>query len=68
MKTKPFYKSSESWASLFAALYTLGNTTGVYSQVPKAWSGIALAIIVGLYSVARGQAKSGVKPDVPPAA
>jgi hypothetical protein len=63
METKPFYKSSEAWASLFGALFTFGNTTGVIDQVPKSWSAIALALIIGLYSVARGQAKSGVKPD-----
>jgi hypothetical protein len=63
METKAFYKSSEAWASLFAALYAAANTTGVIDQVPKSWSSIALALIVGLYSVARGQAKSGVKPD-----
>jgi hypothetical protein len=44
-------------------LFTFGNTTGVIDQVPKSWSAIALALIIGLYSVARGQAKSGVKPD-----
>jgi len=63
LETKPFYKSSEAWASLFGALLTGANTTGVITQVPKSWSTIALAIIIGLYSVARGQAKSGVKPD-----
>lgn len=46
--------------SIFTGAYMVLNTTGVVSQVPAKWSGVALAVVSGLYAVARGQAKQGV--------
>lgn len=63
METKPGYKTTEFWASIFAGIYLVLNTTGAIDQIPKSWGAIALAIVSGAYAVSRGEAKQGVKPD-----
>lgn len=63
METKPGYKTTEFWASILTGLYLVLNTTGAIDQIPKSWGAIALAIVSAAYSVSRGQAKQGVKPD-----
>ena len=60
METKPFYKTSEFWLSIIAALGVL--STSIADLYPGRWAAVATAIIVGLYSVARGVAKAGVPP------
>jgi hypothetical protein len=63
METKPGYLTTEFWISLFTGGYMFLNTTGVLNQIPDKYSGLFLAIIGGAYTVSRGQAKNGVKPD-----
>jgi len=63
VETKPGVKTTEFWVSIFTAGYMFLNTTGAIDQIPKTWSGIAMAIVSALYAVSRGQAKQGVKPD-----
>lgn len=63
METKPAIRTTEFWVSIFTGAYLMLNTTGALDQVPESWSAIALAIVGGAYSVSRGQAKQGVKPD-----
>ena len=60
METKPFYLTSEFWGSLITGVATFGNTLDLWHFIPKTWSTVATAIIVGLYSNSRGNAKSGV--------
>jgi len=60
METKPFFQSSEFWVSLVTGLYMFFNTTDVLNQVPPRYAAIALAVVTALYTLARGQAKSGV--------
>src|SRR3982750_1094226 len=63
METKPFYKTSEFWLSIIAALGVL--ITSMADLYPGRWAAAATAIIIGLYSVARGVAKAGVPPTPP---
>ncbi len=65
METKPGYLTTEFWVSIFTGFYMVLNTTGVLSQIPDKFAGIATAIIAAAYAVSRGQAKQGVKPDPP---
>ena len=65
METKPAYLTTEFWVSILTGLYMVANTTGAVDQIPKTWSGIALAIVGAAYAVSRGQAKQGV-PYTPP--
>jgi hypothetical protein len=66
METKPGYLTTEFWVSIFTGGYMFLNTTGVLDQIPNRYSGLLLAIIGGAYTVSRGQAKNGVKPDPKP--
>lgn len=63
METKPGYLSSEFWVSIITGIYMVMNTTGIVNQIPDRYAGIGLAIVTALYTVSRGQAKQGVKPD-----
>ena len=63
METKPGYLTTEFWITVLTGAYMALNATGVVDQIPDKYSALALAILGGAYSVARGQAKSGVKPD-----
>lgn len=63
METKPGIKTTEFWVSIFTAGYLFLNTTGALDQIPNKWSAIGMSIVAALYSVSRGQAKQGVKPD-----
>jgi hypothetical protein len=67
METKPGYLTTEFWVSILTGIYMALNTTGILDEIPTKWSTIALAVVSAAYAVSRGQAKSGVKPDVPPA-
>lgn len=60
METKPAYLTTEFWTSIITGLYMVLNTTGVLSQIPAKWSGIAIAVIGAAYALSRGQAKQGV--------
>jgi hypothetical protein len=63
METKPGYLTTEFWVSIFTGAYMFFNTTGVLDQIPDQWAGLFLAVIGGAYTVSRGQAKNGVKPE-----
>ncbi len=60
LESKPGYLTTEFWITIFTGLYMMLNTTGALEQIPNKWAGIGVAVIGGLYSVSRGQAKSGV--------
>lgn len=63
METKPGYLTTEFWVSIITGLYMFLNTTGVLDQIPDKYAGLLLAIIGAAYTVSRGQAKNGVKPE-----
>lgn len=63
METKPGFQTTEFWVTIFTGAYMMLNASGILEQVPNRYAAIATAIIGGLYSVARGQAKQGVKPE-----
>lgn len=63
METKPGYLTTEFWVSIISGLYLFFNTTGVLDQIPNKYSGLLLALITAAYTVSRGIAKQGVKPD-----
>lgn len=63
METKPGYLTTEFWLTVLTGGITALNATGVMNQIPNKWAAIATAIIGAAYSISRGQAKSGVKPD-----
>lgn len=62
METKPGYKTTEFWVTIFSGIYMVGNATDVLNSIPATWSAVALAVIGGAYTVSRGIAKQGVKP------
>jgi hypothetical protein len=65
METKPSWQTTEFWLTIFSNVGNLVNLFGWWNYVPNSWSVAATAIITALYSVSRGQAKSGV-PYTPP--
>ncbi len=64
METKPFYKTSEFWLSVIAAVGVL--CTSIADLYPGRWAAVASALIVGFYAVARGVAKAGSVYTPPP--
>lgn len=61
-ETKPFYLTSEFWASV---ALTIANVAGAF-QIPGKWQAIVQAIITAAYAVSRGLSKSGVAPTTAP--
>lgn len=66
METKPGYLTTEFWVTIITGIYMALNTTGVLEEIPDRYSAIALAIVGAAYTLSRGHAKNGVKPDVTP--
>jgi hypothetical protein len=71
METKPGTRTSEFYAMLVGSilpwLVTIANNTDVVNVVPERYryllpivAAMANAILIGLYAVGRGKAKSGV--------
>jgi hypothetical protein len=71
METKPGTKTTEFWSMIAVVvlpwLATLGDNTDVVNLVPERYryllpvvAGLSNALVVGLYGVGRGKAKSGV--------
>jgi len=63
METKPGPKTTEFWTMIFTNVLGLVNVTGIWNYVPNGVSVYVMAIVSGLYAVARGLAKLNVKPD-----
>ncbi len=63
METKPGQKTTEFWITMLVNVLMFLNMINVWNFMPNRYSAITMAFVTGLYSVARGQAKSGVKPD-----
>jgi hypothetical protein len=70
METKPAVKTTEFWTMLFGQVLGLLQLTGAWQYAPdgrNTYVAIGMAVLGGLYAVARGQAKSGVPYEGPPA-
>lgn len=59
-ETKPGYKTTEFYLTLVANIGAILDLTNAWQFVPHRWAVIGLAIVNGLYSVGRGQAKQGI--------
>jgi hypothetical protein len=63
METKPGYQTTEFWTMLFGQIVGLLQLTGAWQYMPDGKNPfviVAMAVLGGLYAVARGQAKQGV--------
>jgi hypothetical protein len=65
METKPGMKTTEFWITLITNVLSVLNMSGAWNFTPNKWSVLTLAIVNGLYAVARGLAKAGVPRQVP---
>ena len=63
METKPGHKTTEFWVMLAVNVINLLNIANVWNFVPNKYSALVMTAVTGLYSLSRGWAKSGVKPD-----
>ena len=67
METKPSWKSSEFYITIVATVVGLLMSSGLLSDPNNIWTKavgmISTALAAMGYSIARGLAKSGVKPD-----
>jgi hypothetical protein len=63
VETKPFYLTSEFYLTIVAGLVPAGDLLHIYNILTGWHDGIIIAVVVGLYSLARGQAKSSVPFD-----
>lgn len=63
METKPGIQTTEFWTMLFGQVVAMAQLTGAWQYAPSSKNPfvlIAMAVLGGLYAVARGQAKQGV--------
>ena len=58
METKPFYLTSEFWASLAAVIAALAGAFPVSGRIAS----ILAVAVTGAYAISRGLAKSGSSP------
>lgn len=64
METKPGPRTTEFWVALYVMFMQMLNLVGVWDYVPNNISTWVLGGTAFAYAVARGIAKSGVKPDL----
>lgn len=64
METKPGWKTTEFWVAGVTQGIMFLNVIGAWDFVPNRVSTYVMGAVAFGYAVARGIAKSGVKPDI----
>jgi hypothetical protein len=64
METKPGTKTTEFWVMVYVQVMSLLNLVGIWDYVPNKYSAGLMGAVTFGYAVARGIAKTGVKPTV----
>jgi hypothetical protein len=57
MTTKPGYRTTEFWVTMFGSLLNLANLFGVWNWATNWQGGILLTVLGAAYAVSRGMAK-----------